>query len=192
MNTPTSRAELRKTLLAQRRSFTTASEHADVFATAHAALSAQLRALLQQMEAECVGIYWPMRGEFDAITACLSDPVLAALPWALPYAQKTPPQMHYRMWDKSPLSNADECGVPSPSGPPCVPEVLLVPCLGYTASGYRLGYGGGYFDRYLAAHPGLTTIGVAWANGEISPDAFAPQAHDQRLTLVVTPQGVRG
>jgi 5,10-methenyltetrahydrofolate synthetase len=98
--------------------------------------------------------------------------------------------MQYRMWDKKPLSTQDECGIPSPQSPPCGPDVLLVPCLGYTNEGYRLGYGGGYFDRYLAAHPGLTTIGVAWAHAEISVDAFAPQAHDQPLTLVVTPQGV--
>jgi 5-formyltetrahydrofolate cyclo-ligase len=190
MNTPTSRALLRKALLAQRRAFTTASEHADVFATAQAALSAQLRTLLLQMEAECVGIYWAMQGEFDAVAACIVDPQLALLPWALPYAQKTPPEMHYRLWDKQPPSTHDECGIPAPPGPPCVPDVLLVPCLGYTTDGYRLGYGGGYFDRYMAAHPGLTAIGVAWADGEISAETFAPQAHDQPLTLVVTPQGV--
>ncbi|MFM2447663.1 MAG: hypothetical protein RIS44_113 [Pseudomonadota bacterium] len=190
MNIPTTRAELRKALLAQRHAFTTADEHGAAFAAAQLALSAQLRSLLQQMEPEFVGIYWPMRGEFDAITACLSDPMLAALPWGLPYAQKTPPHMHYRLWDKGPLSTTDECGVPTPSGPPCVPDILLVPCLGYATSGYRLGYGGGYFDRYLAAHPGITTIGIAWADGEITLEAFAPQPHDQPLTLVVTPRGV--
>jgi 5-formyltetrahydrofolate cyclo-ligase len=181
---------LRKALLAQRLAFTTADEHAAAFAAAQVALSAQLRSLLQQMEAECVGIYWPMRGEFDAITACLSDPMLAALPWGLPYAQKAPPQMHYRLWDKGPLASKDECGLPSPTGPVCDPDVLLVPCVGYTPSGYRLGYGGGYFDRYLARNPGVTTVGVAWACGEISAQAFGPQAHDQPLTLVVTPLGV--
>ena len=190
MNTPTTRAELRKALLAQRHAFTTADEHGAAFAAAQLALSAQLRSLLQQMEPEFVGIYWPMRGEFDAITACLSDPMLAALPWGLPYAQKTPPHMHYRLWDKGPLASKDECGLPSPTGPVCDPDVLLVPCVGYTPSGYRLGYGGGYFDRYLAKHPGVTTVGVSWACGEISAQAFGPQAHDQPLTLVVTPLGV--
>ncbi|MFM8899453.1 MAG: 5-formyltetrahydrofolate cyclo-ligase [Burkholderiales bacterium] len=190
MNSPRPRAALRQTLLAQRRAFTTASEHAAAFAAAQVALSAHLRALLQQLEAECVGIYWAMQGEFDAVAACSSDPTLAALPWALPYAQKAPPQMHYRLWDKGPLSTSDECGIPSPKGALCVPDVLLVPCLGYTPHGYRLGYGGGYFDRYMALHPGLTTVGVAWIGCEISEEAFAPQAHDQPLTLVVTPQGV--
>ncbi len=190
MNTPTPRAVLRQTLLAQRRAFTTASEHAATFAAAQVALSAHLIALLQQLDAECVGIYWAMQGEFDAVTACSSDPTLASLPWALPYAQKAPPQMHYRLWDKGPLSTSDECGIPSPQGALCVPDVLLVPCLGYTTLGYRLGYGGGYFDRYMALHPSLTTVGVAWSGSKISEEALAPQAHDQPLTLVVTPLGV--
>lgn len=190
MSASTPRTALRQALLAQRRAFVTASEHAAAFATAQAALSLQLRALLLQIEPECLGLYWAMQGEFDAVAACLSDPTLASLPWALPCAQKAPAQMHYRLWDKRPLSTRDECGIPSPQGTPCVPDVLLVPCLGYTPNAYRLGYGGGYFDRYMALHPGLTTVGVAWAGSEISEDTFAPQAHDQPLTLVVTPQGV--
>ncbi len=186
MNSPTSRAELRKTLLAQRKAFTTAS----AFADAQAALSAQLRSLLQQMEPECLGVYWAVQGEFDAVAACLADPELAALPWALPYAQKTPPQMHYRLWDKGPITGTDECGLPSPPGAKCVPDVLLVPCLGYTQGGYRLGYGGGYFDRYLAAHPGVTAIGLAWADAEVTQAQLQPQAHDVALTLVLTQKGV--
>jgi len=190
MHSTPSRADLRKTLLAQRRAFTTASEHAAAFATAHAALSAHLPRLLQQLDAQCVGIYWAMQGEFNAIAACLSDPGLAALPLALPYAQKAPPQMHYRLWDKGHLALTDECGIPAAQGPRCEPDVLLVPCLGYTNDGYRLGYGGGYFDRYLAAHPGVTTVGVAWTGSEISAEAFAAEPHDQALTLVLTPMGV--
>jgi 5-formyltetrahydrofolate cyclo-ligase len=190
MNSPTSRAELRKTLLAQRKAFTTRSEHAVAFAHAQAALSAQLQSLLHQIEPECLGVYWAMQGEFDAVSACLADPVLATLPWALPYAQKAPPQMHYRRWDKGPVTGKDDCGLPSPPGPACVPDVLLVPCVGYTASGYRLGYGGGYFDRFVAAHPSVTTIGVAWSNAELGVEDFTPQAFDQTLTLVVTPLGV--
>jgi 5-formyltetrahydrofolate cyclo-ligase len=190
MNSPPSRADLRKTLLAQRRAFTTARVHAAAFAAARVALSAELRSLLQQMEPDCLGIYWATHGEFDAVTACLADPFLASLPWALPYAQKSPPQMHYRAWDQGPLTHTDECRILSSDGPPCLPDVVLVPCLGYTPSGYRLGYGAGYFDRYLAQHPGITAIGLAWAACEISDVELKPQAHDVALTLVLTEHGV--
>ena len=61
--------------------------------------------------------------------------------------------MHYRAGTGEQPMLRDECGIPSIDGPPVLPDVVLVPCLGYTASGYRLGYGGGYFDRWLAAYP---------------------------------------
>jgi 5-formyltetrahydrofolate cyclo-ligase len=70
-----------------------------------------------------------------------------------------------------------------------VPDVVLVPCVGYTRSGFRLGYGGGYFDRWLADHPQVTAIGVAWSLGEIADDAFAAQAYDLPLRVVLTEHG---
>ena len=71
-----------------------------------------------------------------------------------------------------------------------VPDVVVVPCVGFTASGFRLGYGGGYFDRWLAQHTGATAIGVAWAVSLIAPGAFEPAVHDLPLTLVVTQHGI--
>ena len=98
--------------------------------------------------------------------------------------------MHYRAWDGQPLARTDECSVPAPDGAPLVPDVAVVPCVGYTRSGFRLGYGGGYFDRYLALHPHVTAVGVAWSLGEISDTVFKPQAHDKPMLLLVTEQGV--
>jgi 5-formyltetrahydrofolate cyclo-ligase len=60
---------------------------------------------------------------------------------------------------------------------------VLVPCLGFTREGYRLGYGGGYFDRWLAAHPGVTAVGLAWSVGECT---FAVEPHDLPLAVVIT------
>ena len=61
----------------------------------------------------------------------------------------------------------DECRIPASAGAEVVPDVVLAPCVGFTASGYRLGYGGGYFDRWLDRHPQATAIGVAWSASEI-------------------------
>ena len=72
-------------------------------------------------------------------------------------------------------------------GAEVVPDVVLVPCVGFTAEGFRLGYGGGYFDRWMAAHPHATAVGVAWAGSEVS---FAPEPHDQPLLVIVTERGV--
>lgn len=98
--------------------------------------------------------------------------------------------MDYRRWDGRPPTVKDECGIPSSSNAAVViPDVVLVPCVGFTREGYRLGYGGGYFDRWLSRHPGVTCIGIAWSLAEVS---FAVEAHDQALTVVVTEQGVVG
>jgi 5,10-methenyltetrahydrofolate synthetase len=67
---------------------------------------------------------------------------------------------------------------------------VLVPCVGYTHDGHRLGYGGGYFDRWLAEHPSVTSIGIAWSGSELGADELGAQAHDQALTLIVTERGV--
>ena len=98
--------------------------------------------------------------------------------------------MHYRAWDRQVPSLSDECGIPACEGAPVVPDVALVPCVGFTRAGYRLGYGGGYFDRWLAAHPHVTAVGVAWAHAEIDAAAFAAEPHDRPLALVVTENGV--
>lgn len=71
-----------------------------------------------------------------------------------------------------------------------LPDVLFVPLLGFTDSGVRLGQGGGHYDRWLAAHPGVPAIGLAW---DVQKVAFLPQeAHDHPLTAVVTPTRLYG
>ena len=98
--------------------------------------------------------------------------------------------MHFRAWDRKPPTAVDECGIPASSGAPVVPDVVLVPCLGFTREGFRLGYGGGYFDRWLAANPDVTAIGIAYGVGEIGEGEFEPLPHDEPLTLIVTEAGV--
>lgn len=71
-----------------------------------------------------------------------------------------------------------------------IPDVVLVPCVGFTRSGYRLGYGGGFFDRWLAANPHATAVGIAWSLAEIDESQLVPEAHDRPLAMVVTERGV--
>jgi 5,10-methenyltetrahydrofolate synthetase len=159
-------------------------------AAAEASLARHLAAVLGDLEPELLGLYWPHRSEFNAPALVLADATLAKLSMSLPFAQRTPVQMHYRAWNGAAPTLVDECGIPSSDGPRVVPDVVLVPCVGYTTDGCRLGYGGGYFDRWLAQHPDVTAVGVAWSGGLIEPGAFDPQAHDLALTLVVTERGV--
>jgi 5,10-methenyltetrahydrofolate synthetase len=98
--------------------------------------------------------------------------------------------MHYRAWDGATPATVDECGIPASDGARVVPDVILVPCVAFTPEGYRLGYGGGYFDRWLEQHPHVTAIGVAWSGSEIPTSKLGVQAHDQPLTLIITERGV--
>ena len=73
--------------------------------------------------------------------------------------------------------------------PRVVPDLLLVPLLAFDAEGYRLGYGGGFYDRTLAAWPAVRAIGIAYAGQQV---AFIPRdAHDRTLTAVLTEQGLQ-
>ncbi len=176
------RPALRQRLLTERRAWaaTAAGE------LAQQALEARLMSVLAQLEPDCLGLYWPMPGEFNPRGA--AQAALAQWPCtlALPFAQKNPVEMHFRPWNGQEPTTRDGCGIPSPEGKAVVPDVVLVPCVGFTPEGWRLGYGGGYFDRFLAAHPEVTAIGVAWDLGQLDMATLAPQEHDKPLMAVLT------
>jgi 5,10-methenyltetrahydrofolate synthetase len=187
-----SRKTLRDRLIAERERFA----NSDRATAAAATLARSLHEVLQQIEPELLGVYWPVRSEFNAALALQSDEsapnLRLALPLALPFVRRSPPQMEYRRWDGSTPRTIDECRIASSDGEVVVPDTVLVPCVGFTRDGYRLGYGGGFFDRWLALHPHVTTVGIAWSAQQIDPAEFSPEAHDQPLTLIVTEDGVIG
>ncbi|KHK91367.1 5-formyltetrahydrofolate cyclo-ligase [Novosphingobium malaysiense] len=109
---------------------------------------------------------------------------------ALPWFAGRDADMEFRCWD-NPWD--DEALLSGPWGalqPPAgnalvVPEVLVVPLLAFTASGLRLGQGGGHYDRWLDAHPQVPAIGLAW-DCQIAEE-LPHEPHDRHLAAVVTP-----
>lgn len=79
---------------------------------------------------------------------------------------------------------------PRADAPAVVPQVVIVPLIGFTADGRRLGQGGGHYDRWLAARPGTFAIGLAWDCQLV--DELPREAHDQPLAAVVTPTRLYG
>jgi len=116
-------------------------------------------------------------------------------PIALPRVTTLDQPMEFRR-HTDPYAESDlEAGVwglrqPGVEAPVVVPEVLFMPLVGFSAKGDRLGQGGGYYDRYLAAHPQTIAIGMAWDVQEV-PE-LPTELHDMRLSAIVTPTRVLG
>ena len=179
------RRALRARLLADRAAFVASA----AFAAAEAALSSHLRAALGPLEPACLGLYWAMRSEFNAAAALAADPGFDKVERALPFARRASRAMEFRLWDGTEPTGVDECGIGTADGAAVLPDVVVVPCVGFTSDGYRLGYGGGYYDRWLAAHGYVVTVGVAWSFARVD-EVFVAQPHDVPLTLIVTEAGV--
>jgi len=69
---------------------------------------------------------------------------------------------------------------PFPSG---TYDVIILPVVGFTTQSYRLGRGGGWYDRLLYMHPEATSIGFAYSGATVN---FVPERHDQQLSLIIT------
>jgi 5-formyltetrahydrofolate cyclo-ligase len=180
------RAALRTTLLAERERFASSA----AAAAAQAALGRHLATVVARLEPQCLGLYWPVRSEFNAALVFTGDAGLSECALALPFSRREPRAMHYRVWDGQPPTLVDDCAIAACEGAEVVPDVVLAPCVGFTAEGFRLGYGGGYFDRWMAAHPDVTVIGVAWSVAQVDAAAFGAQPHDLPLMAIVTENGV--
>jgi len=107
---------LRERLLAERMRFVACSAAVQ----AEADLASELRDVLADLEPQCLGLYWPQRGEFNAPVALGEHSGLGNSLRALPFARRAPPELHYRVWDGAAPTLVDECAIPtSASGTSC-------------------------------------------------------------------------
>ncbi len=109
---------------------------------------------------------------------------------ALPWFARRGAAMQFRQWadpyDDAALSQGPFGQFQPALGAGLVlPEVVLVPIIGFTAQCDRLGQGGGHYDRWLESHPQVRAIGLAWDCQLV--DRLPLEAHDQRISAVVTP-----
>ena len=109
---------------------------------------------------------------------------------ALPWFERRSAAMAFREWsdpwDDDLLEPAPYGGLqPLASAPLLDPAALVVPLVGFTADGGRLGQGGGHYDRWLGDHPAVDAIGLAWDVQQV--DELPLEPHDRPLAAVVTP-----
>jgi 5-formyltetrahydrofolate cyclo-ligase len=158
------------------------------------ALLQHLQSLLEQLNADhqhaTLGFCWPFRGEPDLrplVTTWLSGkPQRAA---ALPVVTARDAPLAFRRWTPESVMQPDRHDIPIPvTGDTLQASLLLIPVNGFDARGYRLGYGGGYFDRTLdSLDPAPQTIGIGFELGRLPH--IAEEAHDRPLDWIVTEAG---
>jgi 5-formyltetrahydrofolate cyclo-ligase len=149
------------------------------------ALTAHLLAALDLNAYPVLGIYWPIRGELD-LRDLARRHIEAGRTAALPVVVANGAPVEFWQWEPHTPMQRGLWDIPVPTERRCVaPDALLIPLVGYDAAGYRLGYGGGYYDRTLAAlTPRPLCIGVGY--DEAALETIQPQPHDIPMDLIVT------
>ncbi len=171
----------KRTVLIERRLAMPAEERA-----AHSeAITAALAQVLPSCRGTLIGFYWPFKGEYDPRPLARSlygEGMRLALPVVV---EKAKPLTFREWWPGIPMVHG-VWNIPVPAeGEPVSPDVLLAPFVGFDGRKYRLGYGGGYYDRTLAALAAKPrAVGVGFELSRIA--TIHPQSHDIPMDLVVT------
>ena len=202
----------RKALIEQRLNLPDRLQRADL-------LQRVMRIWLVGREDVVIGAYWPIKGEFDPLPALYrwqEDAILSqesegnqglALEGraeaatenianrsprkiGLPVVNKVHKTLTFHAWYPGCPMEEDAYGIPKPKDTEIiVPTLLFVPCVGYGPGGFRLGYGGGFYDRTLATlQPKPFTVGLGYSHGWL-PD-LAPEPHDVALDAILNDNGV--
>lgn len=173
------KALLRNTLKALRRAIDPATKHAW-----DDRIGARVLAWWKAHPHETLGVYWPLAGEPD-LRPAYAEIAAAGVRLALPVVVERDAPLGFAEWIPGEPTETDRLGVAVPSDLRMIerPPALLVPCLGFNAQGYRVGYGGGFYDRTLAPAPRPATVGVAYGCQRVE---FTGDAHDVPLDRVIT------
>ena len=181
MSIEQAKAEARKTAFAARKAAHGAG--LDLAAQAH------LRAALAPFAGEPLAGYMAMRTEIDPL------PVMAAHsgPVGVPVIRGRGMALAFHRWHPGCAMIDGPFGAQIPAeAQAMVPRALIVPMVGFDARGYRLGYGGGYYDRTLAALRAVgEVLALGFAYGAQELPELPIDAYDQRLDGVVTEAGLR-
>jgi 5,10-methenyltetrahydrofolate synthetase len=149
------------------------------------ALRGHVTEWLTRAEVRAVGFYWPIRGEPD-LRGAIADWLEAGERRVAALPVVAGDVLSFHAWVRDAPMRAAEFGIPVPArGRPVQPDCLLIPCVGFDARRFRLGYGGGYYDRTLAQSvPWPLCVGVAFEATRV--ETIEPQPHDIALDAVIT------
>jgi 5,10-methenyltetrahydrofolate synthetase len=157
-------------------------------------LQSVLRVWLVGRKEKSIGAYWPIKGEFDPLPALYrwtegdSDGDMRRI--GLPVADRATSSLRFRVWYPGCEMELDAYDIPKPKDTDeFLPQMLVVPCLGFGPGGVRLGYGGGFFERTLnALKPRPVTVGVSFTHGFLP--FLRADPGDLPLDAILTEDGV--
>lgn len=176
--------EARQTALAARE-----AAHAGPDAAAKAARACDwLATMLAHHAGQRVAFYMPIRTELDP------RPALAGHdgPLCLPVVVAPEAPLAFRLWTPGAPMQKGDFGIEIPADPREIrPEVIVVPMLAFDRRGYRLGYGGGFYDRTLQALRATgPVVAIGFAYGAQELPHLPTEPTDQKLDLIVTETGI--
>jgi len=174
----------RKRLLAMRR-----THCAEARAHATTTLLANLASVCESLKGETLGLYWPIKGEIEICRWASRFAAARGMQTALPVVVTKNSPLEYWQWRMGEPLTRGFWNIPVPASRiPVNPTAVIIPLIGFHKN-YRLGYGGGYFDRTLAARdPKPIAIGIGYELCRL-PD-FTPLPHDIPMDYIVTDRAV--
>ncbi len=151
------------------------------------ALCMRIKTWLEEKAVKTTSVYLPIRHEPDLMA--LYEALSGKIQMALPYVPAKDSPLQFIAWQPGDELVEGAFHIPVPKAMQLVPmpEVLLIPCVGYTADRYRLGYGGGFFDRTLEGQDNILTVGVAYS---CLKTAFQTERFDMPLSVIITETGI--
>jgi 5-formyltetrahydrofolate cyclo-ligase len=157
-------------------------------AEADNAIARRLDTCFAEIEPCLVGAYWPFKREFNVLPVLdglIADGFTIALPVVLGKGQP----LEFRNWNRETRLASGVYDIPYPAeGPAVQPNMLIVPLVGFDDDGYRLGYGGGFYDRTLEAmDPRPFCLGVGFELGHLP--TIHPLPHDIPMNAIATEKG---
>jgi 5-formyltetrahydrofolate cyclo-ligase len=174
----------RKDALRARLSFQRQTINEDLKNTTRWKVINHLRTLHSEISPGVVALYMPLRDEID-LTPWARELWENGETVALPRVVERGHPLVFNIWMPGTKLDIDRLGIACANGPEIMPAMMVIPALGYNRRGYRLGYGGGYYDMTLKMmdRP-ILTAGIAYT--ELEVEDFPAQYHDQRLQYFVT------
>ncbi|MEZ2126602.1 MULTISPECIES: 5-formyltetrahydrofolate cyclo-ligase [unclassified Sinorhizobium] len=144
-----------------------------------------LQGVLGDVRGAVISAYWPFRGEPD-LRPLLGDVIAEGARVALPVVTEKKKPLTFRLWKPGDRLERGVWNIPYPAeGEIIRPNVVLAPVVGFDRAAYRLGYGGGFFDRTLAELGcSVRAIGIGYSQAELP--TIHPQPHDIPMSLIVT------